>query len=762
MVGLSKKRCMCRTLPSEAAMAKTGSIKGKLLAGALGTTVFLAASSMAVVTWSLSTAANDAQAQTEQQLTRHLESKGRLLAGSHALALRGLASDNAFSDVKGLVQRAVDEDDDVIYGQYVDANGKVWAHVSPTATTSDADKASELPTFDLPAKATDRRTNVYNTDVLEVAAPVIVDDEVIGAVRYGLSLQAMRALIDADKAESEAALKRTIAMLAMAILSLSVVTVAASRKTAMSISGPVERIADAARALAGGSRTVQVDVKTGDEIEVLGDSFNKMVRDLDETYRSLETLNKTLESKVEERTAELQERNREMRAVLDNIDQGLVMLDATGKMGPQRSAAFSRWLGAGRGVDSFEELLTASDNSAGVNFGLAFQQCQENMLPLDCSLDMLPRKAVVGERTLDIRYLPFTESNGALQNLLVVLTDATERLAHAAAEASQRETLAIMRGVVRDRAEYERFLADLLQRTSTLHDVVDDEVTFKREAHTIKGNAAVYGLERVASMCHALEDDVADGTAPAAALARYAEPLRELIHVAYATARTLGLGRPQLEVHPDELEGALQKLRAGHIDETVDVLTSWYDDPAERHLQRLGDAGRAIVAKLGKGDLRVVVDSHIRLPRRYDTIWSVLSHLVRNAADHGLESVNERVAAGKTDEPTFILSARRSDNEVVIAIADNGRGIHWAAVRASAQKKGLPSSTERDLIDALFSDGMSTAQALSSLSGRGVGLSAVKEAVVAAGGRIEIASEAGRGTTFSLHFPEASAVKEAA
>lgn len=744
-------------------MAKTGSIKGKLLAGALGTTMFLAASSMAVVTWSLSESASDAQAQTEQLLTRHLESKGRLLAGSHALALRGLASDNAFSDVKGLVQRAVDEDDDVIYGQYVDANGKVWAHVSPNTKASDADKASELPTFEMPPKPSDRRTHVYNTDVLEVAAPVIVDDEVIGAVRYGLSLQGMRALVDADKAESEAALKRSIGLLAMAIVSLSLVTVVASRRTATSISRPVERIADAARALASGSRTVQVDVKTGDEIEVLGDSFNKMVRDLDETYRSLETLNKTLESKVEARTAELQERNREMRAVLDNIDQGLVMLDAAGKMGPQRSAAFSRWLGAGRGIETFEELLTASDNSAGVNFGLAFQQCQENMLPLDCSLDMLPRKAAIGERTLDIRYLPFTDSNGELQNLLVVLTDATERLAHAAAEASQRETLAIMRGVVRDRSEYERFLADLLQRTSTLHDVAnDDEVAFKREAHTIKGNAAVYGLERIAAMCHALEDEVADGTPPTAALARYAEPLRELIHVAYATARTLGLGRPQLEVHPDELEAALRALRTGAVDEATAALTSWYDDPAERHLQRLGDAARAIVAKLGKGDLRVVVDSTVRLPRRFDAVWSVLSHLVRNAADHGLESVNERVAAGKTDEPTLTLSARCVGNEAVIAIADNGRGINWSAVRASAQKKGLPSANERDLVDALFSDGMSTAQSLSSLSGRGVGLSAVKDAVVALGGRIEIASEPGRGTTFSLHFPDVSSMKEAA
>ena len=88
-----------------------------------------------------------------------------------------------------------------------------------------------------------------------------------------------------------------------------------------------------------------------------------------------------------------------------------------------------------------------------------------------------------------------------------------------------------------------------------------------------------------------------------------------------------------------------------------------------------------------------------------------------------------------------------------MSVADSGRGVDWEAVRLRAHQAGLPAETREDLEQALFTSGLTTARALTTLSGRGVGLAAVRDEVQARGGRIEVESEPGRGTTFRFRFP---------
>lgn len=141
-----------------------------------------------------------------------------------------------------------------------------------------------------------------------------------------------------------------------------------------------------------------------------------------------------------------------------------------------------------------------------------------------------------------------------------------------------------------------------------------------------------------------------------------------------------------------------------------------------------------------------------------------LTHLIRNAVDHGIEPADERIAAGKTAEGTLTLSAEHRSGRILIRIADDGKGIDRERVLAKAIEKGLVtadtilSKEEIDLL--IFAPGFSTAQQVSNISGRGVGMDVVRQNVKDLGGRITIDSEPGKGTTFTLTLPLTLAISD--
>ncbi|KAA2311404.1 chemotaxis protein CheA [Pseudooceanicola sediminis] len=134
-----------------------------------------------------------------------------------------------------------------------------------------------------------------------------------------------------------------------------------------------------------------------------------------------------------------------------------------------------------------------------------------------------------------------------------------------------------------------------------------------------------------------------------------------------------------------------------------------------------------------------------------------LMHIVRNAADHGLEPAQERCAMGKPACGTIHLSARYSGAEVLISLSDDGRGINRDAVRARAIERGLlPEGAEPDdatLFDLIFAPGFSTTDEVSDLSGRGVGMDVVRRTIEDLRGTIEVQSEPGHGATITLRLP---------
>lgn len=132
-----------------------------------------------------------------------------------------------------------------------------------------------------------------------------------------------------------------------------------------------------------------------------------------------------------------------------------------------------------------------------------------------------------------------------------------------------------------------------------------------------------------------------------------------------------------------------------------------------------------------------------------------LIHLIRNAADHGIESVEERHTLGKPEEGLIKLSAHQEGNRVVITVSDDGKGIDPKAIRDSAERKGIDTKGlgEKDLIQLIFNQGFSTAKKVTNVSGRGVGMDVVKQKISSLGGSIEVISEINKGTSFVIKLP---------
>lgn len=136
-------------------------------------------------------------------------------------------------------------------------------------------------------------------------------------------------------------------------------------------------------------------------------------------------------------------------------------------------------------------------------------------------------------------------------------------------------------------------------------------------------------------------------------------------------------------------------------------------------------------------------------------IGEPLVHLLRNAADHGIESPTDRLSLGKSEVGTIKLTAYQNANSIVITVSDDGKGIDPLAIRDEATIKGIFTQgiVDRDLIQLIFNQGFSTVKSVNNISGRGVGMDAVKKKITSLGGNVKVISEINNGTSFIIELP---------
>ena len=187
--------------------------------------------------------------------------------------------------------------------------------------------------------------------------------------------------------------------------------------------------------------------------------------------------------------------------------------------------------------------------------------------------------------------------------------------------------------------------------------------------------------------------------------------------------------------------------------------------PLKGTFQKMARLARDLSQKNGKMVKFITEGEDIEIDRNMvDMVADPLVHLIRNSVDHGIETPGERRQAGKSEEGRIYLTATHAESNIVLTIGDDGRGLNRQKIIDKARARGLKDSDERmtdqDVWQIIFQPGFSTAEQVTEVSGRGVGLDVVREGVESLRGRIEVQSSEGKGCTFILRMPLTMAITD--
>ena len=215
-----------------------------------------------------------------------------------------------------------------------------------------------------------------------------------------------------------------------------------------------------------------------------------------------------------------------------------------------------------------------------------------------------------------------------------------------------------------------------------------------------------------------------------------------------ARSNTVAIGLDELEQLTREIQDSVMAIRA---------------QPVKSVFQRMPRLVREIAGSTGK-QVRLITEGESTEVDKtvIERLSDPITHMLRNAIDHGVESPEERIAAGKPAEGAVRLAALHRSGRIVIEVSDDGKGINRPRVREIAIKKGLIAAdatlSDEEIDNLIFLPGFSTAATVSNVSGRGVGMDVVKRSIQALGGRISIISRPGKGSSFTLSLPLTLAV----
>jgi HPt (histidine-containing phosphotransfer) domain-containing protein len=493
--------------------------------------------------------------------------------------------------------------------------------------------------------------------------------------------------------------------------------------------------------------------------------------------------------RLAERTAQLHEKTKDIHAMLQHMPQGILTVVGEGKVHPEYSAYLENIFEtadiSGRNV--MDLLFAATDIGSDLRSQIETtitSSVGEDRMNFDLNAHLLPGSLAMSmpdgqNKFLEFTWSPITGQDDTVEKLLVCVRDVTALRQLEADAAQQRREMQMIEQLLKVNQEKfhdfigsgQGFIASNESLLGTAKEMTGELVTqLFRNMHTIKGNARTLGLLHLTNVVHEAEQsydrfrkDPATPFDPALLLdqlhlvAAVLEEYRGLNDVKlgrkgpgrrgsaerYAMVERTTLDRMIAEIDAVNLHAVHRETLAAVLKAVKTDLRLIGTASITEMLAGVFDSLPGLAKELGKDAPRIlIVDNDIRIrTQASELLRNVFMHLCRNAMDHGIEAAAERVAGGKPAAGVISVELRLDQEAFSVRLSDDGRGLAMWRLRAKGIAKGLlpdSGSSDEEVANLAFAAGLSTATAVTEVSGRGVGMDAVKDFLAREGGKIQI------------------------
>ncbi len=508
----------------------------------------------------------------------------------------------------------------------------------------------------------------------------------------------------------------------------------------------------------------------------------------DEIGRSIEAFN-TMLAKIEERSAQLRAKTHDMQTMLQHMPQGILTITHGNKVHQEFSAYLSSILETDDIADRdvMELMFDATTLSSDVRSQI--ETITSTCVGEDEMNFELNAHLLVGEieknmpdgrmKFLDLNWSPIVGEDGNIDRLMVCVRDITELRKLASEAKEQRRELEMIGEILAITQEkFHEFIEGSLRLVDDNEHIIRQHVDADAEAvhnlfrnmHTVKGNARTYGLKHLTQVLHDAEqmydalrqvppDMIWDQTMLLDELALVRNSIESYARINEVSLGRKGPGRRgsverYLMVDRQQITETLNRLETinpANVHELVAARDAVHrtlrlmgTEPIQEVLGTVLTSLPSLALELGKCPPHVQIEDHGYVVRSQlsGLLKNVFMHLFRNAMDHGLESAEERKAQGKPEAGTILLDTTVQQGVFRLVIRDDGRGLALSRIRSRALNRGWlqegESVSDEDLADYIFKPGFSTVEQVTEVSGRGVGMDAVKDFLKREQGGIEL------------------------
>ncbi len=519
-----------------------------------------------------------------------------------------------------------------------------------------------------------------------------------------------------------------------------------------------------------------LDMQEREILSVLVSNLPDFLTSIDQSYEQYEDQHKMTMRNLQLSSQELNEVNDNLerlhaalRAMLDGLGQGLLFFNHEGICSSIFSTSCEKLLESSPGELHFADVLRLENKEREV-----FERCMRMLflgrtaLSFQELVELAPAAYAHSKGyKIELSYRPLYDKQHTLKYVLVIATDRTAEY-ETQIELDRREKAALRTlRIARNRNMFIRMVAQMRELLHMWEDYINNPQSFLNYVHTMKSTVGLFQLPELAASLHGLESLLQTGTTRAELMQKKEAIERDFDHALEEASVILGDDFEQKghisAITTNELAIFQQALHEKFEHQAQGIYRLFLDHviarPIHSQLEDFDVQLRDIAERFGKEvRCRYEGENFPVLHSCYSGLFDALVHIARNIVDHGIEEPQLRIQMGKDSFATVRISTRRMDDErFELIIADDGGGIDIRRCRMRLSEKmgrsEVDAMSEEEVIQHIFSPDFSTRDEVTEMSGRGVGMSAVREETQKLGGNVHVETKAGEYTRFIFQLP---------